>query len=139
MGRAVILNRSSYFRRRQIMKKRLVALLVAGAIIASMIPAVSAYADETVVPDYSQENCWCQIPDITKEIAQGWIIIPIDPHLMLFQFVPTENDYFRRMVLFQHDFDELFTERTGAPGYQHDFIIPLHNYSGNPFIIACSI
>ena len=50
------------------MKKRLVALLVAGAIIASMIPAVSAYADETVVPDYSQENCWCQIPDITKGV-----------------------------------------------------------------------
>ena len=60
------------------MKKKLVALLVVGAMITSMVPAVSAYADETEVlvseaPDYSQEDCWYKIPEITKDVDTFYI------------------------------------------------------------------
>ena len=60
------------------MKKKIVAMIVAGAIIASMIPALSAYADETETsvpeaPDYSREECWYQIPEITKDVDTFYI------------------------------------------------------------------
>ena len=60
------------------MKKRIIALIAAGAMIASMIPTVSAYADETEAPvseepDYSQEDCWYQIPEITKDVDTFYI------------------------------------------------------------------
>ena len=40
-------------------------MIVAGAMIASMAPAMSAYAEETEAvvseaPDYSREECWYQ-------------------------------------------------------------------------------
>ena len=52
------------------MKKRLVTLIVAVAMIATMIPAMLAFADESAgeAPDYSKEEYWCQIPDITKDV-----------------------------------------------------------------------
>ena len=60
------------------MKKKAVAMIAAGAMIASMVPAVSAYSDETEVsvseaPDYSKEECWFQIPEITKDVDTFYI------------------------------------------------------------------
>ena len=60
------------------MKKKIVAMIAAGAMIASMIPAVAAYADETETPvseapDYSKEDCWYQIPEITKDVDTFYI------------------------------------------------------------------
>ena len=58
------------------MKKKLVAMIAAGAMIASMIPAISAYAGETetpVAPDYSKAECWYQIPEITKDVDTFFI------------------------------------------------------------------
>ena len=58
------------------MKKRIVAMIAAGAMIASMIPAVFAYADESVgeAPDYSKEECWYKIPEeITKDVDTFYI------------------------------------------------------------------
>ena len=60
------------------MKKKIVAMIVAGAIIASMIPALSAYADETETsvpeaPDYSREECWFKIPEISKDIDTFYV------------------------------------------------------------------
>ena len=45
------------------MKKMLAALFVAGAMVASMVPAMAAYADEaeapvSEAPDYSRAECW---------------------------------------------------------------------------------
>ena len=60
------------------MKKRIVAMFVAGAMLASMVPAMSAYADETPeqasgAPDYSKKECWYQIPEITKDVDTFYI------------------------------------------------------------------
>ena len=52
------------------MKKRIVAMIAAGAMIASMIPAISSFAAESAgeAPDYSKRECWYQIPEITKDV-----------------------------------------------------------------------
>ena len=52
------------------MKKRLVTLIVAALMIATMIPAMLTYADESAgeAPDYSKKECWYQIPEITKDV-----------------------------------------------------------------------
>ena len=60
------------------MKKKLVTMIGVGAMIASMAPAIAAYADETKAsvpeaPDYSKEECWYQIPEITKEVDTFYI------------------------------------------------------------------
>ena len=60
------------------MKKKLIAIIAAGAMIATMIPAISAYANETEAPvteapDYSQEDCWYKIPEITKDVDTFYI------------------------------------------------------------------
>lgn len=57
------------------MKKRIVAMIAAGTMIASMIPAVSVYADESKgeAPDYSKKECWCKIPEITKDVDTLYI------------------------------------------------------------------
>ena len=57
------------------MKKRIVAMIAAGTMIASMIPAVSVYADESKgeAPDYSKKECWCKIPEITKDVDTFYI------------------------------------------------------------------
>jgi hypothetical protein len=60
------------------MKKKIVAMIAAVAMIASMASAVSVYADETEAPvseapDYSQEDCWLQIPEITKDVDTFYI------------------------------------------------------------------
>ena len=56
------------------MKKQLVAMIVAGAMVASMVPAMAAYADEaeapvSEAPDYSRAECWYQIPEITRDVT----------------------------------------------------------------------
>ena len=60
------------------MKKKIVAMIIAGAMIASMASALSVYADETEAsvpeaPDYSREECWYQIPEITKDVDTFYI------------------------------------------------------------------
>ena len=60
------------------MKKKIVAMIAAGAMVTSTIPAVSAYADETEVPvseapDYSKAECWYKIPEITKDVDTFYI------------------------------------------------------------------
>ena len=57
------------------MKKKIVAMIAAGAMIASMIPGISAYADESVgeAPDYSKEESWLKIPEITKDVDTFYI------------------------------------------------------------------
>ena len=60
------------------MKKKIIALFAAGAMIATMVPAVSAYADGTEAPDseapdYSQESCWFKNPEITKDVDTFYI------------------------------------------------------------------
>ena len=57
------------------MKKRIIALIAAGAMIASMAPAMSVFADESVgeAPDYSKAECWYQIPEITKDVDTFYI------------------------------------------------------------------
>ena len=60
------------------MKKKIVAMIAAGAMVTSTIPAVSAYADETEVPvseapDYSKAECWYQIPEITRDVDTFYI------------------------------------------------------------------
>ena len=57
------------------MKKKIVAMVAAAAMIASMIPVMSAYADESAgeAPDYSQEDCWYKIPEITKDVDTFYI------------------------------------------------------------------
>lgn len=57
------------------MKKRIVAMIAAGAMIASMIPAVSVYANESAgeAPDYSKEECWFMIPEITKDVDTFYV------------------------------------------------------------------
>lgn len=60
------------------MKKKLAALFVAGAMIASMVPAMSVYAEEaetpvSEAPDYSQEECWVNFPEITKDVDTFYI------------------------------------------------------------------
>ena len=58
------------------MKKRIVAMIAAGAMIASMIPAVSAYANEDTgeAPDYSKAECWYKLPEeITKDVDTFYI------------------------------------------------------------------
>jgi hypothetical protein len=57
------------------MKKKIVAMIAAGAMIASVIPAVSANADESVgeAPDYSKEECWLKLPEITKDVDTFYI------------------------------------------------------------------
>ena len=43
--------------------------------IASMAPAMSVFADESVgeAPDYSKAECWYQIPEITKDVDTFYI------------------------------------------------------------------
>lgn len=68
--------------------KKLAALLVAGAMAASMVPAMSVYAAETEstvseatvsettvseAPDYSQEDCWLSFPEISKDVDTFYI------------------------------------------------------------------
>ena len=50
-------------------------MIAAGTMIASMIPAVSVYADESKgeAPDYSKKECWCKIPEITKDVDTFYI------------------------------------------------------------------
>ena len=57
------------------MKKRLIALIIAGAMILTMIPAMLAFADESAgeAPDYSREECWYKIPEITKDVDTFYI------------------------------------------------------------------
>ena len=61
------------------MKKKLaVSLLVAGAMVVSMLPVMSAYAAETEAsvseaPDYSQEDCWLSFPEISKDVDTFYI------------------------------------------------------------------
>jgi hypothetical protein len=60
------------------MKKKIVAMIAAVAMIASMASAVSVYADETEAsvseaPDYSQEDYWLSFPEITKDVDTFYI------------------------------------------------------------------
>ena len=60
------------------MKKQLFAMIAAGAMIASVISSVTAYADETEAPvseapDYSKKECWYKIPEITKDVDTFYI------------------------------------------------------------------
>jgi hypothetical protein len=57
------------------MKKRIVAMIAAGAMIVSMFTAMSTYADENVgeAPDYSNEECWLNFPEMTKDVDTFYI------------------------------------------------------------------
>ena len=60
------------------MKKKLVAMIAAGAMIASMVPAVSAHAEEAETPgsdapDYSKAECWFKLPEVTKDVDTFYI------------------------------------------------------------------
>ena len=65
------------------------------------------------------------------------IVISINTHLMLFQFIPAEDDNFCRMVFFQHDLNKFLAKRTGPAGHQYDLIIPIHTIP-EPFNSAFS-
>ncbi len=58
------------------MKKTLAAMILASAMLAFVVTAMSAYADESAgkAPDYSQKECWCRIPDITKDVDTFYIL-----------------------------------------------------------------
>ena len=60
--------------------KKLAALFVAAAMVASMVPVMSAYANETETPvseapDYSQEDCWLSFPEISEDVDTFYIIL----------------------------------------------------------------
>jgi hypothetical protein len=58
--------------------KKLAALFVSAAMVASMVPVMSAYANETETPvseapDYSQEDCWLSFPEISEDVDTFYI------------------------------------------------------------------
>ena len=67
-----------------------------------------------------------RISNISDEIAQAGMIETARPHVMLFQFVATEDDQFFGVVLAQHDFHEFLTERARSTCDQHDLFRPVH-------------
>src|SRR5438309_4905400 len=58
-------------------------------------------------------------------------------HLMLFQFVATENHQPVRLIVTEHDFDKLFPERPGAASDQYRFLRPIHHSC--PFEISSAL
>ncbi|MBQ7568454.1 DUF3089 domain-containing protein, partial [bacterium] len=57
------------------MRKKNAAMIVAVAIIASMLMAIPVYADESAgkATDYSKKDSWLQIPEVTKDVDTFYI------------------------------------------------------------------
>ena len=67
------------------------------------------------------------IPNIADEVAQAGMLESGFPHLVLFQLVAAENHQPARLVIAQHDVDELFSKGSRAARYQHRFLRPIHH------------
>ena len=65
------------------------------------------------------------ITDISKEEPQA-PVRKLFPHLVLLQFVSTEDDHFARVEIAESDLDKLFSEGSCSSGKEDDFVIDRH-------------
>ncbi len=67
------------------------------------------------------------VPHVPDEIPHAGMIEARRPHFMLLQLVAAEHHQPLRVVVAQHDLDELLPERSGPTCYQYRFLRPVHH------------
>ncbi len=68
---------------------------------------------------------------ISDEVAQAGMIEAGGAHIVLFEFVPAEDDELLGMIFTQHQLDEPLAERSRPARDQHNLFLPIH--SRGPF------
>ncbi len=63
---------------------------------------------------------------IADKIAQAWMIVTGDPHLMLLELIAAENNDLRRVIFLKHHLDEFLAKRTGTAGDKYNTLCPIH-------------
>src|SRR3989338_7805273 len=66
------------------------------------------------------------VPDIPEEKTQ-FGMFKLFLHLILFNFIPAENDDFFRFFFFKKDLNEALPEKSGSACDKYGFVIPFHN------------